>query len=268
MGNQLVLACGAICGVVFGIGFLRGYGLVQMLQMSISLAASAVPEGLPAAATINFAMGITDLRRHGVLVRKLQAVETLGAVQTICLDKTGTITENRMTVTEILAGRKRYAVVNDLLGPCRGARCTRVGEIRHLLIVCALCNEIKITVDKESGAVDLFGSSTETASDAGGGCDRNRHRRPAGGFSLRGAAPAVGKPALHEQPALMSLGGLPLHLHQGQPARRPRPVRPRNGKGSGEGPHRGAPAGDPHRKRPHGRPRPAGFGLCLQPLHK
>jgi Ca2+-transporting ATPase len=164
MGNQLVLACGAICGVVFGIGFLRGYGLVQMLQMSISLAASAVPEGLPAAATINFAMGITDLRRHGVLVRKLQAVETLGAVQTICLDKTGTITENRMTVTEILAGRKRHAVVNDLLEPLPGGRdVLAVGEIRHLLIVCALCNEIKITVDKESGAVDLFGSSTETA---------------------------------------------------------------------------------------------------------
>ncbi len=164
MGNQLVAACGAICGVVFGIGFLRSYGLVQMLQMSISLAASAVPEGLPAAATINFAMGITDLRRHGVLVRKLQAVETLGAVQTICLDKTGTITENRMTLTEILAGRTRYAVVKNMLEPLPGGRdVLAVGEIRHLLIVCALCNEIKITVDKESGEIDLFGSSTETA---------------------------------------------------------------------------------------------------------
>ncbi|MCU0538513.1 MAG: cation-transporting P-type ATPase, partial [Desulfobacterales bacterium] len=164
MGNQLVTACGAICGVVFGIGFLRGYGLVQMLQMSISLAASAVPEGLPAAATINFAMGITDLRRHGVLVRRLQAVETLGAVQTICLDKTGTITENRMTVTEILAGPTRFAVAGDLLGPAPDGRdVLAIGEIRHLLIACALCNEIKITVDKESGEVTLFGSSTETA---------------------------------------------------------------------------------------------------------
>ena len=164
MGNQLVVACGAICGVVFGIGFLRGYGLIQMLKMAISLAASAVPEGLPAAATINFAMGITDLRRHGVLVRRLQAVETLGAVQTVCLDKTGTITENRMSVTEIVAGRRRHTVQGDRIAPTEDGRDILViGEIRHLLIVCALCNEIKITRRDENGKVELFGSSTEKA---------------------------------------------------------------------------------------------------------
>ena len=164
MGNQLVMACGAICGVVFGIGFVRGYGLVQMLKMAISLAASAVPEGLPAAATINFAMGITDLRRHGVLVRRLQAVETLGAVQTICLDKTGTITENRMSVTEIVAGNTRHAVRDDRIAPLSDGRdLLAIGEIRHLLIVCALCNEIKITRRDENGQVELFGSSTEKA---------------------------------------------------------------------------------------------------------
>lgn len=164
LGNQLVAACVTVCGMVFGIGWLRGYGIVRLLQTSISLAASAVPEGLPMAATINFAMGITDLRRHGVLVRKLQAVETLGAVQTICLDKTGTITENRMTVTEILSGRTRLAVVDDRVDFLPGGRDPlSVGEIRHVLIICALCNEVKITVDKESGAFELFGSSTETA---------------------------------------------------------------------------------------------------------
>jgi Ca2+-transporting ATPase len=164
MGNQLVVACGAICGVVFGIGFVRGYGLIQMLKMAISLAASAVPEGLPAAATINFAMGITDLRRHGVLVRRLQAVETLGAVQTVCLDKTGTITENRMSVTEIMAGRARHAIHGDrFTPPADGRDILTVGEIRHLLIVCALCNEIKITRRDENGKVELFGSSTEKA---------------------------------------------------------------------------------------------------------
>jgi Ca2+-transporting ATPase len=164
MGNQLVIACGAICGVVFGIGFVRGYGLVQMLKMAISLAASAVPEGLPAAATINFAMGITDLRRHGVLVRRLQAVETLGAVQTVCLDKTGTITENRMSVTEIVAGRSRHAVRNDQIAPPPDGRdVLSIGEFRHLLIVCALCSEIKITRRDENGQFELFGSSTEKA---------------------------------------------------------------------------------------------------------
>jgi Ca2+-transporting ATPase len=164
MGNQLVIACGAICGVVFGIGFVRGYGLIQLLKIAISLAASAVPEGLPAAATINFALGISDLRRHGVLVRRLQAVETLGAVQTVCLDKTGTITENCMSVTEIVAGRGRHEVRNDCIAPLPDGRdILAIGEIRHLLIVCALCNEIKITRRDEYGKVELFGSSTEKA---------------------------------------------------------------------------------------------------------
>jgi Ca2+-transporting ATPase len=164
MGNQLVVACGAICGVVFGIGFVRGYGLIQMLQMAISLAASAVPEGLPAAATINFAMGITDLRRHGVLVRRLQAVETLGAVQTVCLDKTGTITENRMSVTEIVAGACRYAVCDRRIAPpADGRDPLAAGELRQLLTVCALCNEIKIAATGPAGALEFFGSSTEKA---------------------------------------------------------------------------------------------------------
>jgi len=164
MGNQLVIACGAICGVVFGIGFVRGYGLIQMLKMAISLAASAVPEALPAAATVNFALGITDLRRYGVLVRRLQAVETLGAVQTVCLDKTGTITENRMSVTEIVAGRTRHKVRDNRIAPLADGRDTLgIGEIRHLLIVCALCNEIKITRRDQNGRVELFGSSTEKA---------------------------------------------------------------------------------------------------------
>jgi Ca2+-transporting ATPase len=164
MGNQLVIACGAICGVVFGIGFVRGYGLIQLLKIAISLAASAVPEGLPAAATVNFALGISDLRRHGVLVRRLQAVETLGAVQTVCLDKTGTITENRMSVTEIAAGHGRHEVSDDCIAPLPdGHDILTIGEIRHLLIVCALCNEIKITRRDENGKVELFGSSTEKA---------------------------------------------------------------------------------------------------------
>jgi Ca2+-transporting ATPase len=84
--------CGGVCGVVFLIGLIRGYGFLEMLRMAISLAAAAVPEGLPAAATINFALGVTRLRKHKVLIRHLQAVETLGAVQTVCFDKTGTIT--------------------------------------------------------------------------------------------------------------------------------------------------------------------------------
>ena len=145
MGDQLVLFCGAICGVVFGIGFFRGYGYVQMLRMAITLAASAVPEGLPAAATINFALGITNMKKHGVLVRRLQAIETLGAVQTVCLDKTGTITQNRMSVVRVQAGNRAFDVDNDrIVSPASGEDPFEMPEIQQLLVTCALCNEIKL----------------------------------------------------------------------------------------------------------------------------
>jgi Ca2+-transporting ATPase len=164
MGDQLVLLCGAICGVVFGIGFFRGYGYVQMLRMAITLAASAVPEGLPAAATINFALGITNMKKHGVLVRRLQAIETLGAVQTVCFDKTGTITQNRMSVIRIFAGFHCTEIAQDQLVPRSSAEDPLDNqEIRQLIITCALCNEIKINDIDGIGEYELFGSPTEKA---------------------------------------------------------------------------------------------------------
>ena len=107
MGTQLVLISGAVCGIVFVIGLMRGYGLLQMLKTSISLAVAAVPEGLPTVATTTLSLGIRKMRRHNVLIRHLDAVETLGSVQTICLDKTGTITMNKMSVIEVHTGMRR-----------------------------------------------------------------------------------------------------------------------------------------------------------------
>jgi Ca2+-transporting ATPase len=164
MGDQLVLLCGAICGIVFGIGFFRGYGYVQMLRMAITLAASAVPEGLPAAATINFALGITNMKKHGVLVRRLQAIETLGAVQTVCLDKTGTITQNRMSVMRIYSGSDRLDVAEDRMIPSlSSADPLKKQEIRQLIITCALCNEIKFNGTDGNGDDEILGSPTEKA---------------------------------------------------------------------------------------------------------
>jgi P-type Ca2+ transporter type 2C len=164
MGDQLVLMCCGVCGLVFLMGFFRGYGFLQMLRMAISLAAAAVPEGLPAAATINFAMGITRMRRHRVLIRHLQAVETLGAVQTICLDKTGTITRNRMAAQKIYTGERRLEMRGDIfldggipLSPLEDQ------ALGQLLAVCALCHEIKINGVDAAGNIQLFGSATETA---------------------------------------------------------------------------------------------------------
>jgi Ca2+-transporting ATPase len=164
MGDQLVIMCLGVCGVVFLIGFIRGYGFFQMLRMSISLAASAVPEGLPAAATINFALGITNMRRHRVLIRHLQAVETLGAVQTICLDKTGTITRNRMQVRQIMINGSQLTI--DDHGSILNDMTTGAVErdmLIPLLHACALCNEVKVNGRRSNGHPTLYGSATEKA---------------------------------------------------------------------------------------------------------
>jgi len=96
VGSQLVYISCAVCGLVFIIGLLWGYGFLEMYKVSISLAVAAVPEGLPAVATTTLALGIRNMQTHHALIRHLEAVETLGSVQTVCLDKTGTITMNRM----------------------------------------------------------------------------------------------------------------------------------------------------------------------------
>jgi Ca2+-transporting ATPase len=163
LGDQLVLMCGGVCGVVFGLGFLRGYGMMEMLRMAISLAAAAVPEGLPAAATMNFALGIRKMRQHSVLIRRLQAVETLGALQVVCLDKTGTVTWNRMSVQQIYTGRTLYRHHNDTIqknGSAVSAEDCR--ELADLIRVCVLCSEVKVR-GKGDGDFTLEGSATENA---------------------------------------------------------------------------------------------------------
>src|SRR5262249_29636964 len=112
MGRQLVLLSSAVCGLVFGIGLLQGYGALEMLKTAISLAVAAVPEGLPTVATTVLVRGVSNRRLHACLHRRLAAVETLGAVQTICLDKTGTLTLNRMTVVSVYTGGRDITVNN------------------------------------------------------------------------------------------------------------------------------------------------------------
>ncbi|HUK55850.1 MAG TPA: HAD-IC family P-type ATPase [Nitrospiria bacterium] len=162
MSNRLVLISTAVCGLVFGIGLLRGQGLLHMLKTAISLAVAAVPEGLPTVATTTLALGIRNMRRHHILIRHLEAVETLGAVQTICLDKTGTITLNRMSVVAIHAGEKRISVSDgrfrcgeELLNPFAS------DELLRLIHVSVLCNESAVVF--QEGKHTLRGSPTENA---------------------------------------------------------------------------------------------------------
>jgi len=164
MGNQLMVMCGTVCSLVFLIGFLRGHGFLQMLRMAISLAAAAVPEGLPAAATINFAMGINRMRNRHILIRNLQAVETLGAIQIICLDKTGTITHNKMTVQRIFISNRHISCRNqNFLYDRQPIDPLTSRDLECLIAASFLCNESKINGRDDSGKYEILGTSTENA---------------------------------------------------------------------------------------------------------
>ena len=164
MGNQLVIMCGLVCTGVFGVGFLRGYGLLVMLRMAVSLAAAAVPEGLPSAAMVNFALGLNRMKDRHVLVRHLQAVEALGAIQTICFDKTGTITENRMTVMRVFSGMKALENCDGRLYlDNKPAAIESNRELLYLLMACVLCSETQVEKNGLDGKYEFNGSPTETA---------------------------------------------------------------------------------------------------------
>lgn len=162
MGTQLALASGGVCGLVFLVGFLRGYGFLEMLKISLSLAVAAVPEGLPTVATTTLALGLVNMRKHRVLMRRLDAVETLGCVQTICLDKTGTLTLNRMAVGSVYAGMQRVQIADGTFAV--GAE--RINPLAHeemvkLAQVCTLCSETEI--ERQHDGYVLRGSPTENA---------------------------------------------------------------------------------------------------------
>lgn len=164
IGDQLVLLSGAICGVVFLIGFFRGYGLLLMLRMSVSLAAAAVPEGLPAAATTTLALGVRKMREHRALIRQLEAVETLGTVQTVCLDKTGTLTWNRMAVTRIFSGMRCFDVGDgSVVAQDESIDPEDCHELFQLVRVGALCNETQMEDDGHKSGYVLRGSPTDRA---------------------------------------------------------------------------------------------------------
>ena len=157
VGKTLSIVGIIVCILIFGIGYLYGRPLIPLLMTAISLAISIIPEGLPATATIVMALGVQRMARKNALVRKLPAVETLGSATVICSDKTGTLTQNKMTVTQI-------AVNGDFAKD--GALSVEDALDRHskmyrdLIYAGALCNKACLNPDAPG---EILGDPTEGA---------------------------------------------------------------------------------------------------------
>lgn len=158
--NWLLWAIGALALLTFGVGIARGESAYEMFMAAVALAVGAIPEGLPAAVTITLAIGVSRMARRRAIIRRLPAVETLGSTTVICSDKTGTLTENAMTVRTFWCGGETYPVSGQGYAP-EGAIEGRGDALRECLLAGALCNDAGLS--RKGGGWEITGDPTEAA---------------------------------------------------------------------------------------------------------
>ncbi|MFD2116922.1 calcium-translocating P-type ATPase, SERCA-type [Paenibacillus yanchengensis] len=180
LGKLLIVVAVALTIMVVVAGIVHGQPAYNMFLAGVSLAVAAIPEGLPAIVTIALAMGVQRMIKRKAIVRKLPSVETLGCASVICSDKTGTLTQNKMTVTKLWVGGKQYDVTGEgytptgqLLAAGKSVDFKHDTSIKRLLQISALCNNAQLVtniekVDKSRKAVEqeewrLKGDPTEGA---------------------------------------------------------------------------------------------------------
>lgn len=162
MGRHLSWVMLGVGGAVFGLGLLRGLSALETLRGAVSLAVAAVPEQLPTVVTVSLARGVHSLVKDGVLVRRLDALETLGSVDTVCFDKTGTLTHNRMSVLAIATFARTYDITGGaILDRIRPVALDANSELSKLIDICCLANEAQI--EPGNGESRINGSATESA---------------------------------------------------------------------------------------------------------
>lgn len=152
LGKWLAIAALAICAMIFLAGILYGRNLLDMFMTAVSLAVAAIPEGLPAIVTIVLAIGVQRMAKRNAIIRRLPAVETLGAATVICSDKTGTLTQNRMTVQRVYAAGEIYDTAERI-------EVEEGSPLDMLLKVAILCNDA--VEDTDDGKT--IGDPTEAA---------------------------------------------------------------------------------------------------------